>query len=461
MNDNFRTWAAWRRFFYGSGFAAFWLCIGTLVYFTNFYTPANCFDGILNGDEVSIDAGGSCVRIPATSVIPPRVVWADSFEITPGQYNAVAYIENRNLVASTPELRYEFTFLGEGGEVLGERSGTTILPPNSSYPVFEGRVFTGDKEIVDTELALRPADVWLPASNDSTQFRTLDIDLQNVDERPKLAVKLENNDLSEARDIEVVATIFNDVGDAVTASETFIESFPARSTTDIEFTWPNSIAKTVRSCSIPTDVLIGIDLSGSMNNDGANPPQPLTDALSAASAFAGNLGELDQVGVVTFATAASTPQPLTNLHASVASLIAGLSIAPSEESGFTNTSAAMQAAASELVSNRSNDNARRAFVMLTDGLPTAAGDVDAEAAAIASARALADSGADVYVIGLGANVNQQFIRALASEEANAYLAPSRGDLERIYAEITASLCEVGPTKIEVIAKTKTNFAPLR
>lgn len=458
--DNFRPWALWRRTLYGAGFFSTWALVGTIIYFVNFHEPSNCFDGMLNGKETGVDCGGQCVRICAVDTIPPRVVWAESFEITPGQYNAVGYIENRNAQASTPELRYTFTFYS-GSEIVGERSGVTVLPPNSSYPVFEGRVFTDGKEVTDTTLALESADMWLPASNDSSQFKTIDIDLQNPDDRPKLAATIENTALTAAEDIEVVATIFNDVGVAVTASETFIESFAPRSTKDIEFTWPQSIAKTVRSCSIPTDVVLGIDLSGSMNNDGANPPQPLTDALAAAESFIENLGDLDQVGVVSFASGATLEQSLTDLHVSAADLLSNLSITTEEETGYTNTSAAFDAAATELNSNRHSAEARRAFVILTDGLPTAEGDFDAEAAAITSARSLSVSGADVYAIGLGAAVNQNFIRSIASEESYAYLAPSRSDLEDIYAQITASLCEVGPTKIEVIAKTKTNFAPLR
>jgi len=458
--DNFRPWAMWRRIFYGSGFASFWIAVGLLIYFTNFYQPANCFDGVLNGDEVEIDAGGSCVRLAASSVMQPNIVWAESFEITPGQYNAAAYIENRNAVAATPELRYTFTMYN-GANVVAERSGTTVLPPNSSYPIFEGRIFTDGQTITDTKLVIEPPEVWIPAMVGSEQFRTIDIDLQNIDVRPSLDVRLENTALTAAQNVEVVATIFNDVGKAVTASETFVESFDPRSTEDIQFTWPNSIAKTVRSCSIPTSVMLGIDLSGSMNNDQDNPPQPITDALAAASTFVGNLNPEDKVGVVTFATEASTAQILTSDQASVSSVVDGLTIAAASETGYTNTAAALQAAAAELGSERHSVNARRALVLLTDGLPTAQGDVDAIGLAQAAARDLALSGADVYVIGLGEQVDQTFVRSIASNSSNAYLAPSRSDLATIYAEITASLCEVGPTKIEVIAKTETNFAPLR
>jgi len=450
----------WRRIWYGTGFASFWVLVGVLIYFTNFYQPANCFDGMLNGDEIETDAGGSCVRLAASSVMQPSVVWAESFEITPGQYNATAYIENRNLQAGTPELNYTFT-LYSNGTVVAERSGTTVLPPNSSYPVFEGRLFTDGQTVTDTQLVLTPPELWLPAQTGSEQFRAIDIDLQNIDARPELDVTIENTALTRAENVEVVATIFNDVGRAVTASETFIESFAPRSTQAIQFTWPNSIAKTVRSCSIPTSVILGIDLSGSMNNDQASPPQPVTDALAAASSFVGTLQPTDQVGVVTFATEAATVQTLTADQPAASALISSLTIAAESETGFTNTAAALQAASAELSSTRHDQNARRALVLLTDGLPTAAGDTDAIALATAAAADLAQSGADVYVIGLGDQVDQTFIRSIASTPANAYLAPTRADLTQIYSQITAALCEVGPTKIEVIAKTKTNFAPLR
>lgn len=458
--DSFRPWALWRRIYYAAGFMAAWLCVGGLVYVVYFFEPANCFDGRLNGNEIEVDAGGDCVRIAESEVQQPNVTWVDAFEIAPGQYNATAYVENRNAFAGTPELAYTFVFYSDG-QVIAERSGITTLPPNSSYPVFEGRVFTDGQAITDTELILERPKLWLPTRAESLQFRTVDLNLQNIDDRPRLDVVLENTSLDSVQDVEVVATIFNDAGRAVTASETFIPDFAARSTESIQFTWPNSIAKTVRSCTIPTSVILGIDLSGSMNNDQANPPQPVTDALLAASTFVENLQAQDQVGVVSFATDATLDQQLTSAHMDVSALVRDLTIAPASETGFTNTAAAIGIAAAELASERHSTDARRAFVLLTDGLPTAEGDADAVLPAIQAARELARSGADVYAIGLGEQVDRSFVESIASESSHVYLAPSRGDLARIYSEVTASLCEVGPTKIEVIAKTETNFAPLR
>jgi len=461
VKRKFRWWAFWRRFQYSAGFLLIVSSIAILVYFLTFYTPANCFDQKLNGNETFVDAGGNCVRIDPTTVTSPSLVWAKSFEVEPGQYNVVAYIENANQTAGTPALEYTFQLLSNG-TVVAERSGVTPLPPNSSYPIFEGRVFTDDQaEVTDTRLVLEPAEDWRPASVRRDQIRSVGVELEGADSRPRLNVAIENTSIASAENIEVVATIFNTAGVAVTASQTYIPAISARSTSDIVFTWPNPLTRTVESCVIPTDVVLGIDLSGSMNNDGGDPPQPVTDALQAASTFASSLQEKDQVGVVTFATDAVVTRPLDTAYGQVAQSIRTLAIAPEAENGFTNTVEALRQARAELDSTRHNLDARRVLVLLTDGLPTVSGDADVVTEAETLAQELNAAGVKIYAIGLGQDVDTQFIENIASDRTNAYLAPTGADLANIYSEITSSLCEAGAGEIEIIAKTDITFAPLR
>jgi Mg-chelatase subunit ChlD len=463
MNEKkIRWWAVQRRIQYGVGFFSFWGLVGVLIYFVNFYQPPNCLDLVMNGDERGVDCGGSCVRVCASDAISPKVVWVDSFRVKDGQYNAVAYVENLNQVVATPELKYTFQLLNHGA-VLAERTGTTVLPPNSVYPVFEGRVLIdSNQEVTETKLILEDVDIWIPASVVRDQFRSIDINLSKADsEHPRLDVEIENTDLLPAENVEVVATVFNELGEAVTASQTNIERINARSTEKIVFTWPESIAKTVKSCVIPTDIVVAIDLSGSMNNDGGKPPEPVTSALSAAGQFVSTLKEENQVSVVTFATKAGVTTELTNLHGAVVNSILGLKIDSAEETGYTNTAMALEVAQNELNSERHNENARRVLVILTDGLPTGSGDEDVISKAESIATRLNDDNIEIYAIGLGQGVDQSFVRNIASSESSAYFAPTGSDLEKIYSEITSSLCETGPTKIDVVAKTKPNFAPLR
>lgn len=453
----------WRRLQYGGGFAAFWLFAFLVVYVVYFYDPADCFDGVQNGAETGVDCGGPCVRICAAEVDPPRIVWADSFEIIPGQYNAVAYVENRNRVAATQQLTYRLELFNDTGEIIAERSGATILPPNGVYPIFEGRIETTNDQVpAETRLTIGEPELWQPATVGRDQFQTRDIELVGAGERPRLSVILENLELRPAENVEVVATIFNEAGEPLTASQTFIDELPGRDSSEVVFTWPNPIAMTVKSCVVPTDVVVAIDLSGSMNNDGGSPPQPLASARTSAAGFVENLQAQDQVAVVTFASDAAVRNRLTPMLESAASTILNLTIDPAEERGFTNTAAALREARAELTSSRVNPDARRVLVLLTDGLPTAPEGVeDFENQVLTEASRLADANIEVYAIGLGSELDRSLIEGLASDPQNAYIAPDRGDLQAIYNEVSTSLCEVGPTNIDVLPKTNTNFAPLR
>jgi Mg-chelatase subunit ChlD len=424
-----------------------------------YYTPATCFDLDQNGQEIGIDCGGVCTRICAFTVAPPKVIWAKSFEIQPGQYNSVAYIENSNVVAGTPEISYIFRLYDEAG-LITERTGTTLLPPNSTYPVFEGRVDTAGRVPTETTLELRSADMWLPSIYGREQFRTLDLKLTEADARPKLAVKIENTDLKEAQAVEVVATIFDSRGNPLTASQTFIDQFFGRSQKDIIFTWPNPIAKTVRSCAVPTDVVIAIDLSGSMNNDGDNPPEPVTSVLQAASLFANQLRTNDGVSVVTFATKATIASQITTDTERVSALIKKLTIDPKEELGNTNTGDSLILAKGELGSTRHNPDARKVVVLLTDGLATAP-EEEPEEYAKKQAEILKADDITLYTIGLGKGVNMDFLRTLASDTTQAYAAPTTNTLGTIYKAITDSICEDGAARIDVIPKVTKSFAPLQ
>ncbi len=456
----FRKWAFWRRVQYGTGFLTIVTLTTFAVYKTYFYTPGDCFDTLANNGEAGVDCGGSCVRICAVSVTAPTVLWAKSFEIIQGQYNAVAYIENKNQLAATPVQEYTFEFFNNGKKI-GEKTGTTVLPPSSVYPIFEGRLYF-DGIITETKLTLKPAELWVPATLGREQFKTTSLDLIDVDTEPRLNVTIENTALTKANGIEVVATLFNAAGEPITASQTFIDAFEGRSNKSIVFTWPQPLSKTVRSCEIPSDIVMAIDLSGSMNNDGGDPPQPVTDALLAAKQFVSTLKSEDKASVVTFASQAVTVSELSKNHQSTASIIGALTIAPSDEQGFTNTVAGINAAAAELASVRHGGDSRRAVVLLTDGLPTAPGDSTTilEETRL-SAQTLIGEGVEVYAIGLGKGVDIPFIESLASSQEKAYSAPKAGDLEKIYKQITGSLCESGATRIDVIAKTGANFTPLR
>ena len=477
--SSFRPWAFWRRLQYAAGAAALFSLCGVIFYFTSVYAPSTCFDNMQNGGEAGVDCGGACTRICAFTVTPPQIVWAESFRITDGQYNAVAYVENKNTVAATPVLEYIFR-LYDGAEVLAERKGTTILPPNSVYPIFEGRIATAPGRIpTKTEIEIKPSDLWLPATVGRNQFRTVDVELLTTDTRPRLNVEIENTELTEARNVEVVATIFNRAGEPVTASQTFIDNFSPRSTSEIVFTWPNSIAKTVRSCEVPSDIMLVLDRSGSMAADGGTPPEPLESAKQAAKSFIRLVRPSDLVGFLSYATTPSSPLE-QSLTPNLSLVEAAIQATAMGEDGvqYTNMGEAFSAALGELTSARHREEARKVLVFLTDGDVTrpvnpVTLEPDREYAANfakTAAEAAKAENVTIYTIGFGdffsggqdsVERDVDLIRDLASDPSQYFAAPTIAELEAVYQEIANDLCEEGPTRIEIITKTSTNFAPLQ
>lgn len=452
----FRWWAFWRRVQYGLGFLVLFGLIGAGLYFGYWYTPPSCFDGVMNGVERGIDCGGSCSRVCSADIVAPSVTWAESFRIVDGQYNAVAYIENRNAGVGTPQIGYTFRLFDAEG-LITERKGTTQLPPHGSYPLFEGRISTGTRIPTRTELELDNDAVWLPVVASSAQFTVLMHALASADSAPRLTAEVRNEDLERIRDVEVVATIFDSKKKPLTASRTVVQDFPGRSNQTVVFTWPEPIAATLRSCEVPTDVVLAIDLSGSMNSDSVNPPEPLTSVLSAARSFVSRLNDHDQSAVVTYATDARIAQQLTGDVTAVADLISALKIDPREETGSTNTGEAIKSITAALSSAAHNENARKVAILLTDGLATAPGE-DPEAYARTQAELLKKEGIQLFTVGLGESLNEKFLQELATSPSHYYRAPSTGDVDRIYGLITEAICEDGPSIIEIIPKTEAEFS---
>ena len=454
-----RKWAFWRRTQYGAGVSVFFAAIFSIVYMQYVYSAPTCFDNNKNGDEAGIDCGGGCTRICAFSVTKPEALWARSFRVQDGQYNAVAYIENKNRVAASPQLTYTFSLYDAQGLII-EHKGETILPPDSVYPVFEARIQTGTRVPTQTFITLDEVAIWQPATVGRDQFTVTERKLSEADGTPRLDAKIRNNALTEARKVEVVATIFDTNNNALTSSRTFIDIFQAQSEASAVFTWPEPIAKTVRSCEVPTDVILAIDLSGSMDSDGINPPQPLSSVLSAAQAFTTRMQVDDQVGVVTFATDAVVQIPLTNQLANASAVISKLSIAPKEQLGSTNQGAAFIQILQELNSPRHSTQARKVAILLTDGLATAPGK-NPQIFALENAQKVKDAGINVFTIGLGKGVNMDFVKSLASTPSQSYQAITPKDVDAIYKMITASLCENGAAVIDIIPKTSASFTPLQ
>ena len=101
--------------------------IALAVYITvNMYTPPSCYDRKMNQDERGVDCGGSCALLCPFQVEPPQLLWARAFEVSPGTWAALAYLDNPNFNAQAPYAPFRFKSPSSG---TGPSRGMTRKEP--------------------------------------------------------------------------------------------------------------------------------------------------------------------------------------------------------------------------------------------------------------------------------------------------------------------------------------------
>lgn len=195
------------------------------------------------------------------------------------------------------------------------------------------------------------------------------------------------------------------------------------------------------------DIVLALDRSGSMDDDGLSPPQPITDTKEAAKDFVDLLDpEGDQVGLVSYSDSASLDEQLTDNFTSVQSAIDGLSA-----NGCTNIAAALCKARREATSSNANSGAVPVIVLLSDGKAntrvnpstceisgsgcgsTSGGESDARN----QADEIKLAGIVLYTISLGNATNTRLMEDMARPTGGEHFhAPSAADLEDIFVEIS-------------------------
>lgn len=456
-------WAQKRRIIYGTILTVIILVvIGLPLYFLVHETPT-CFDGTQNGMESGVDCGGVCSRICENEVAPLVQKWSRAFEITPGVYTAVAYVENPNVNAGVPSITYRFELFDNANNLIATREGETYLAPNDTTAVIETNIATGNQIPARTFFEFTEVPQWHRAENILPNISISRRALIDTETRPRLFATISNlSPVAEYEDIDVTAVIFGTDGNAISASRTIVPRLSPQQHSQLVFTWPLPFGKRLEQCSAPADIALLIDVSGSMNNEGINPPQPITDATEAARGFIERLNEEDRGGIITFATNASVVKQLSRDHEALASSVRAISIDPREEQGVTNIGAGLALAKNELSQIRFSERekqltARRVAILLTDGLANAPEDPGGEVYAQSIANELKDSGVTLYTIGLGGGVNETFLEALASKPSLYYQALSSDDLDYIYSIISDAICERGPSVIDINVRTLDAF----
>lgn len=230
------NWSKRRKLMYvGTIFGILFLIIFVPLLF-KLYKKPTCFDGKQNQRESGIDCGGPCLAICTPQIRIPEVTWTDSFEISDGVYSAVAIIENPNINVSTKNINYIFRMRDRSGSVLAEKKGSTFIPNIRTMAIFESGILI-DGEPLYTEFEFEEGALWQKDESIQPDVALRSKSFSKKDTSPRLEARLENKSFEDISRLEIVTLVYDDTGNVIGTSRTFVDSFLSDAITDIVFTW--------------------------------------------------------------------------------------------------------------------------------------------------------------------------------------------------------------------------------
>ncbi len=211
------------------------------VYFKFIKHDPTCFDGIQNQDERGIDCGGICSLMCLSDVRPLIPLWTRPIKITGDVYSVVSYIENQNIGNGVEEIPYEIRMYDDKNILVAQPiQGKTFIGPNDRTAIFETGIKVGNRvpktaflKFLETPKFVRVDNRW----NDQSLAAQNDV-LTDIDTAPKLSAQIKNLTLETFHNIPVVAIIYDDKGNAIASSQTFVDEIDPDASVPVYFSWP-------------------------------------------------------------------------------------------------------------------------------------------------------------------------------------------------------------------------------
>lgn len=243
-------WALQRQLLFALGALVILGAIGTGVYFTYFYTPSSCFDGVLNQDEEGIDCGGSCALLCQSPNI--SVMWARSIKVAPGVYHSVAMVRNPNTGASGT-VSYEVSLFDEDNILITRRGGALSIGPGEIAPLFEANIVTGERIPARTFVDVLPG-AFETTEREVSPVRVLNFDLD--EEALRLTATIQNQGTARVADVRVIALLYNADDTLISASQTLSGTLDIGERKEVVFTWQEAFSEGVARTDIVPRVIM-------------------------------------------------------------------------------------------------------------------------------------------------------------------------------------------------------------
>ena len=251
------SWAQRRKITYVVSILFVIIVILVIAMFVLLNKTPTCFDGKQNQGETGIDCGGSCSLLCRAEYNNPIIVWGPRWAkvLSSGAYNFLTYVQNTNIGVGAYNVPYVLKVYDINGILLYQKTGTTYIPPNNNFVMFEDNINLNDKIPFRSRLEFTGEITWQKISSVESGITAVSKTLINEDTKPKLLAVIKNSTLNLVENIESVAILYDENNNAVAFSKTKIDSIAKNSTADIVFTWPEKFESKIVRIDIVSKVI--------------------------------------------------------------------------------------------------------------------------------------------------------------------------------------------------------------
>lgn len=238
------SWSSKRQLFYLSIVFVAVIISLLIIIWPYLNKEPTCFDGKQNGNESGVDCGGNCQKVCTAEALSLVTLWSRAFEVVPGKYNVLAYIENQNRESGVPVISYEFKLYDDKNIFIGRKSGTTFITSNDRTVVFESGIETGNRIPKRASFEFTSAPVWVKVNRDQKNALAVSAEdkvLTNPLTTPKLEAEIVNKTINEIKNLEVYALLFDSEDNVITGSKTLVDVLPKNGKAPVVFTWPKPL----------------------------------------------------------------------------------------------------------------------------------------------------------------------------------------------------------------------------
>lgn len=212
------------------------IIIAVLLFLLSLGNPT-CFDGRRNQGEKGIDCGGPCE--PCVGEVKNLIIhWSKIFKLKNGNYEAAALIDNPNLFAGLPSLKYKFHIYDEKNVLIAIKSGKTFINPDERFLIFETSIEVGERIPKHAFLEFEGRPEWKRIEKEKPQIVVSKKQFFNSEPFPKLIIGINNKSLFSAENIFLAAVLYGKDQNAKAVSVSKIDYIGGGSSKEAVFTWP-------------------------------------------------------------------------------------------------------------------------------------------------------------------------------------------------------------------------------